>query len=119
MGGSDNEYYWSVCVDSQNKEAAGEFVKFFTDTDAQKYFTQKSSTCGATKAYYEDTELQESIPMLSAMSEILNENTNPAPSWGTWAAECEILEVNLQNVMNGNMTAQDALDQVQAKMTEG
>ena len=51
--------------------------------------------------------------------EILNENTNPAPSWGTWAAECEILEVNLQNVMNGNMTAQDALDQVQAKMTEG
>mgnify|MGYP000040134573 CR=1 FL=1 len=59
-------------------------MKFFTDTDAQKYFTQKSSTCGATKAYYEDTELQESIPMLSAMSEILNENTNPAPSWGTW-----------------------------------
>lgn len=119
VGGIIDDYCWSVCVDSQNKEAAGEFVKFFTDTDAQKYFTQKSSTCGATKAYYEDTELQESIPMLSAMSEILNENTNPAPSWGTWAAECEILEVNLQNVMNGNMTAQDALDQVQAKMTEG
>lgn len=119
VGGIIDDYCWSVCVDSQNKEAAGEFVKFFTDTDAQKYFTQKSSTCGATKAYYEDTELQESIPMLSAMSEILNENTNPAPSWGTWAAECEILEVNLQNVMNGNMTAQDALNQVQAKMTEG
>ena len=40
VGGIIDDYCWSVCVDSQNKEAAGEFVKFFTDTDAQKYFTQ-------------------------------------------------------------------------------
>lgn len=118
VGGIIDDYCWSVAVDSKNKEAAGEFVKFIADTDAQKYFTEKSSTCGATKAYYEDTELQKSKPVLVAMSEILNENTKPAPSWETWAAEQEILEVNLQDVMNGKMSAQEALDQVQAKMNE-
>lgn len=118
VGGIIDDYCWSVAADSKNKEAAGEFVKFITDTDAQKYLTEKSNTCGATKEYYEDTELQETIPVLAAMAEILNQNTKPAPSWGTWAAEQEILEVNLQNVMNGKMDAQEAMEQVQTKMNE-
>lgn len=118
VGGIIDDYCWSVAADSKNKEAAGEFVKFIADTEAQKYFTEKSSTCGATKAYYEDTELQKSKPVLTAMGEILNQNTKPAPSWGTWAAEQEILEVNLQDVMNGKLSAQEALDQVQKKMEE-
>ncbi len=116
-GGIVDNYCWSVASDSQNKDAAGAFVKFITDTDAQIYFTEKSSTCGATNAYYENTELQKSQPVLVAMQETLT-NTKPAPSWGTWAAEQEVLEVSLQDVMSGKLSAKDAMEQVQAKMTE-
>ena len=102
---------------SKNAEAAGEFVKFITGTECQTYFTETSSTCGATIAYYENEELLASQPVLGALQETL-ENTKPAPTWSSWNEECEVLEVGLQEMMSGTATAQEVIDSVQANMLE-
>ena len=116
-GGIVDNYCWSVVEGSKNAEAAGEFVKFITGTECQTYFTETSSTCGATIAYYENEELLASQPVLGALQETL-ENTKPAPTWSSWNEECEVLEVGLQEMMSGTATAQEVIDSVQANMLE-
>lgn len=117
VGGIVDDYCWSVVQGSQNAEAAGEFVKFITGTECQTYFTETSSTCGATEAYYENEELLSSHPVLTALQQTL-ENTKPAPSWSTWNAEQETLEVTLQDLMSGKGTVEEAAQAVQEKLLE-
>jgi ABC-type glycerol-3-phosphate transport system substrate-binding protein len=114
-GGLVDDYCWSVAVDSKNIQDAGKFVKFITSTESQIYFTEKSSTCGATKEYYANKELQASQPVLVAMQETLK-NSKHAPSWSTWGQEQEILEVSLQQVMTGDLTAEEAMKKVKMAM---
>lgn len=117
VGGIVDDYCWSVVEGSRNAKAAGEFVKFITGTECQTYFTETSSTCGATTAYYENKELLAAQPVLGALQLTL-ENTMPAPTWSTWSEEQEVLEVALQNLMSGNCTPEEAVETVQAKFAE-
>lgn len=117
VGGIVDDYCWSVVEGSKNAAAAGEFVKFITGTECQTYFTETSSTCGATTAYYENEELIASQPVLGALQLTL-ENTKPAPTWSTWSEEQELLEVTLQDLMSGNCTVEEAVQTVQAKFAE-
>lgn len=116
-GGIVDNYCWSVVNNSKNIDAAGEFVKYITGTDSQSYFTEQCSTCGATAAFYENAEMIASHPTLLAMQEAMP-YTKPAPTWSNWSAQCETLEVELQNSMNGSVTPQQAAEAVQAKMLE-
>lgn len=117
VGGIVDDYCWSVVEGSKNAAAAGEFVKFITGTECQTYFTETSSTCGATTAYYENKELIASQPVLGALQMTL-ENTMPAPTWSTWSEEQEVLEVTLQDLMSGNCTVEKAIEKVQEKLLE-
>ena len=117
VGGIVDDYCWSVVSGSKNAAAAGEFVKYITGTECQTYFTETSSTCGATTAYYENQELLASQPVLSALQQTL-ENTKPAPTWSTWSAEQETLEVALQELLSGACTIDEALESVQAAFAE-
>lgn len=114
-GGLVDDYCWSVAVDSKNVQEAGQFVQFITNTESQIYFTETSSTCGATKEYYANKELQASQPVLVAMQETLK-NSKHAPSWSTWGQEQEVLEVSLQQVMTGDLSAQEAIKSVEEAM---
>lgn len=114
-GGLIDSYCWAVAKGTKNQDAAAALVEFIAGTEAQTYLTEKSGTCGATKAYYENKELQTSTPVLQAMNETFV-NTKPNPSWKTWAAQQETLETCLQDMINGKMTGVDLVAKLQAQM---
>ena len=113
-GGLVDSYCWSVANGTQNQAAAA-LVEFIAGTKAQIYFTEKSGTCGATKAYYDNEELLASTPVLQAMNETF-ENTKPNPSWATWSEQQETLQALLQEIMEGKTAGADAMAVLQAQM---
>ena len=114
-GGIVDNYCWSVVEGSEHAQAAGDFVKFITGTECQTYFTETSSTCGATQAYYENKALIDAQPVLGALQKTLT-NTKPAPTWSSWNADKEVLEVQLQGVMSGSLAPEEAAEAIQAQM---
>lgn len=114
-GGMVDSYCWSVAESSKNRKAAEELVKFLGGTEAQIYLNQKCGTSGATHAFYANKTVTESRPEIRAMNQAFV-YSKPNPAWNTWSAEQEVLEINLQSVFDGKMSASDALAEVQAKM---
>jgi len=117
-GGMVDSYCWAVTRVSRNQDAAAALAKFMADTQVQIYLTEHMGTSGATKAYYENEELQRSNPILAAMSEAFAHSA-PNPAWATWNAEQEVLELGLQDLFNGRTSAREVVDAAQAKMLEG
>lgn len=116
-GGLIDSYCWSVAKGTKNFDAAAALVKYLAGTDAQIYFTEKSGTSGATKGYYENTELLDSTPVLGAMKEVFT-NSKPYPIWKTWSEEQDVLETGLQEMMSGKITGAQVMEKLQSKMME-
>jgi len=114
-GGIVDSYCWSVAKGTENEKAAAKLIEFISGTEAQVYFTGKSGTCGATKAYYENEDLLESTPVLQAMNKTFA-NTMPNPSWKTWSAQQETLQTLLQDIIGGKTTGAEAMAALQAQM---
>lgn len=114
-GGMIDSFCWSLAKSSANPEAAAALVKFMASTDVQIYLTQHMGTAGASKEYYQNSDLLASNPALTAMNEAF-EHSKPNPTWSTWASEQDALEVSLQKVFNGTITAEQAMKDVQDLM---
>ena len=115
-GGAIDCWSWAVVSSSKNIEAAGELVKFMTDTDVQLQLTKLNGTVGATKGYYESPEPMNLLPYLPAMNEAFAGKSLMLPTWESWQSEQDELEVSLQKMFSGEMTAEQVVTAVQEKM---
>jgi ABC-type glycerol-3-phosphate transport system substrate-binding protein len=101
--------YWNWCINaaSKNPEAAYSFIQFWTSGDQQAAVAKAAATAGATKDFYENTELLASLPFLTAMQAALG-NANPQPSLAVWPKAQDNIELAVQEVIEGKKTPEDA-----------
>lgn len=101
--------YWNWCINAASKapEAAYSFIQFWTSGDQQAAVAKAAATAGATKDFYENTELLASLPFLTAMQAALG-NANPQPSLAVWPKAQDNIELAVQEVIEGQKTPEDA-----------
>lgn len=110
---------WQVFLspDSKNKEAAVKFMKFYTSEWAMKQHALHDSYLPARRALYADEELLEEVPFFGMISQVL-ENAMPRPQTPFYAETSSVIQVEVQNALQGKKSCRQALDDAQAQLEE-
>ncbi|MFJ4172229.1 extracellular solute-binding protein [Paenarthrobacter sp. NPDC089714] len=101
---------WMVPSNAGNKDAAWKFAKFMSAPEQQVYWYKIFKNLPAVKAAWEDPALQS--PMLEVIREALKDGVAP-PSVPTWQQVGNAIGQQIEQVVRGGKSAQQALDEAQ------
>lgn len=101
--------------DSKNKEEAVTFMKFYTSEMAMKLHAINDSYLPARTSLYSDSEILEANPFFGMIKDVLA-NAVPRPKTPFYAETSSIIQVEVQNALNGNKSVSEALSDAQEKM---
>lgn len=107
MGGGS----WMVPADSENKDAAWKFARWMSEPEQQVKWYEIFKNMPAVKAAWDDPALQGS-PLLDTVRASLETGVN-RPTVPTWSQVGEMIGQQMEKVVRGDTSAQDALDEAQ------
>lgn len=102
---------WFVPSDADNKDAAWKFTRFMSEASSQVEWYKIFSNMPALKAAWDDPALQ-GDPLLDTVREALEVGV-PRPNVATWAQVGDMMGQQIEKVVRGNTSAQQALDDAQ------
>ena len=112
----------SVFKNSKHPEEAYKFIQYLTDHTANSYFNETLGSIPTNKEALEDKWVEESGPVKATAEMLLNPETKiatlPVEVTGYFDLHTNTLAKDFQNVLLGNESAQDYLDNWANKMTE-
>ena len=100
---------------SQHKEEALRFMEFYASEYAMRLHALNDSYLPARTALYADPELLEANPFFAEIEDILA-NAVPRPKTPFYAETSSIIQVEVQNALNGAKTPAEALADAQAEL---
>ncbi len=100
---------------SKNKEAALKFMDFYTSEYAMKLHALNDSYLPARVSLYSDPEILREIPFFGMIEDVLA-NAVPRPKSPFYAETSAIIQVEIQNALNGNKSVEQALNDAQAEL---
>jgi ABC-type glycerol-3-phosphate transport system substrate-binding protein len=103
--------YWNWCIaaKSPNVAAAYSFLQWYTNGPQQATIAVEGSTAGATNNFYTDKTVLAKLPFLPAMQAALA-HSNPQPSIPQWSTLQPEIESDVQQAIEGKLTAKSAAD---------
>ena len=112
----------SVFKNSKHPEEAYKFTKYLTEHSANSYFNETLGSIPTNKEALEDEWVQESAPVKATADMLLDSETQiatlPVEVTGYFDLHTNTLAKDFQNVLLGNESAQEYLDNWADKMTE-
>ncbi len=102
-----------VFKDSDNRDAAWKFVQWLSEADVQSDWYTTMSDLPAVEASWDSGALAED-PLLSVFGEQLSETNSPPPV-PTWEQVAEVIDHNVEQVVNGQMSVEDAVAAMQSE----
>lgn len=102
---------WFVPSDGENKDAAWKFARFMSEPSSQVKWYEIFKNMPALKAAWEEPELQ-GDPLLDAVHDSLEVGV-AQPNVPTWAQVGAMVGQQIEKVVRGDASAQDALDEAQ------
>lgn len=99
---------YSIGANSDNQDAAWEFITFLTSRQVQDQYVE--SGLPNWTASYSDEELVATNPEIFEVAEVAYEDSILRPAVPNYSSVSQIIQVELQNALLGNKTAQQALD---------
>ena len=111
----------SVFKNSEHPEEAYKFIKYLTDHEANSAYNEKLGSVPTNKEALADQWVQESAPVKAASDMLLDPETKiatlPVEVTGYFDLHSNTLATDFQNVLLGNETAQEYLDNWAEQMT--
>ena len=104
---------WMVPSDSKNKDAAWKFARWMSEPDQQVKWYEIFKNMPAVKSAWEDPQLSED-PLLQTVEAGL-ETGITLPKVSTWTQVGTIIGEQMEKVVRGGLSAQEALDNAQAQ----
>lgn len=102
---------WFVPSDAENKDAAWKFARWMSQPEQQVKWYEIFKNMPALKAAWDEPEMQ-GEPLLDTVRESL-ETGVPRPNVPTWSQVGEMIGQQIETVVRGDVSAQDALDEAQ------
>ena len=102
---------WFVPTDSENKDAAWKFARFMSEPESQVEWFQIFKNMPAVKSAWEDPALADD--RLLATVEAGLETGITLPKVSTWSQVGTVIGEQMEKVVRGGLSAQDALDAAQ------
>lgn len=112
IGGED----WVIPKGAHSRDAAWEVLKYYSSPDVHEWWCTNTNTLPS-RISVGQSEFFSSDPALKVYVE-QNEFALPRPVTPAYAQISEIIQVAVQSVLTGQATAQEALDQAHAAITE-
>ncbi len=100
---------------SENKEAALKFMKFYAGEEAMKLHALNDSYLPARRSLYDDPEILKKNPFFGMITGVL-ENAVPRPQSPFYAEISAVIQVEVQNALRGEKTAARALADAEEEM---
>lgn len=111
----------SVFKNSEHPEEAYKFIKYLTDHEANSAYNEKLGSVPTNKEALADQWVQDSAPIKAASDMLLDPETKiatlPVEVTGYFDLHSNTLATDFQNVLLGNETAQEYLDNWAEQMT--
>lgn len=114
--GVNGSMAYSIGANSKNQDAAWEFIEFITSQQIQDQYV--SSSLPNWSSSYSDAELVATNPEIFAVSEEAYNASILRPAVPNYSSISQIIQVELQNALLGNKSAQQALDDAVAAANE-
>lgn len=102
---------WFVPSDAKNKDAAWKFARWMSQSEQQVRWYQVFKNMPALKAAWDQPEMKDD-PLLGTVRESLDVGV-PRPNVPTWSQVGEMIGQQIETVVRGDASAQDALDEAQ------
>lgn len=102
---------WFVLSDGENKDGAWKFARFMSEPSSQVKWYEIFKNMPALKAAWDEPEMQ-GDPLLDAVREGLDHGV-AQPNVSTWTQVGAIIGQQIETVVRGDVSAQDALDEAQ------
>jgi multiple sugar transport system substrate-binding protein len=102
---------------SKNKASALEFLKFYTSEENSKAFMERGSLAPIYTSIYDDAALQEKYPYLPVLKESIL-SAVPRPKVVRYGDATLAIQDAAYAALNGDMTTEEALEQLQTKLEE-
>ncbi len=109
MGGGS----WMVPSDGENKDAAWKFARWMSEPEQQVHWYEIFRNMPAVQAAWDDPALS-GDPLLDTVRASLEVGVNRPPV-STWTEIGELIGQQMERVVRGNTSAQEALDAAQAQ----
>lgn len=100
---------FSIPSNAKHKKEAVEFVKFMTGADAQRELAMKTGMLPALKSLYNDTELNEVIPLMPMYASLV-QNAQSVRKPAGYVKFLYVLHTELQKSLTGKKSPKQALD---------
>jgi ABC-type glycerol-3-phosphate transport system substrate-binding protein len=109
--------YWDWCVAAKSPHvaAAYSFLQWYTNGQQQATIAVEGSTAGATYNFYTDKTVLAKLPFLPAMQAALS-HSNPQPSISQWAQLQPEIESDVQQAIEGKLTAKTAAENMRRSL---
>ncbi len=107
---------YAIGANSTNQDAAWEFITFITSQEVQDEYVESSLPNWASS--YADEGLVETNPEIFAVAEEAYDASILRPAVPNYSSISQIIQVELQNALLGNKSAQQALDDAVAAANE-
>lgn len=107
---------YSIGANSKNQDAAWEFLTYLTSQEVQDRYVGAGLPNWSSS--YADETLIETNPEIFEVAEVAYEDSILRPAVPNYSSVSQILQVELQNALLGNKSAQEALDDAVAAANE-
>lgn len=104
-------------ISDEQKDAAGEFIKYMTSADVQKNMTLISSQPPVVKSVYTDEEILKEIPFYEDFYKII-QGGKSRPKSPQYAKVSDAIQRNIHQALTGEAEVKDALDKLQSEVEE-
>ncbi|QIN78250.1 extracellular solute-binding protein [Rubrobacter marinus] len=104
-------------ANSENQDAAYEFVRFATSAEQQKQRALDGSFLPTLKELYEDQEILDAVPVIALAPEAL-ERTQPRPISPYYSDMSLRMAEQFNNNLTGNQTPEETVATLQEQLTE-
>jgi multiple sugar transport system substrate-binding protein len=110
-------YNLAISSFGKNKATALDFIKFATDQQRQRQNLLATSEAPTLASLYDDAELQKQFPYLTVLKQSIL-NARPRPVVVRYGDVTEAIQENAYAALTGTKTSDQALADMQAKLTE-
>ncbi|SDO04517.1 ABC transporter substrate-binding protein [Alkalicoccus daliensis] len=110
---------WMTMINrnSQNVEAAWEFVKFKTGEEGQKISAVEGGRAPTIRALYDDEEVQEAAPLFADEEFVETlENAIPRPVTPIYPQISDIMQIELSRALAGDISAEEAIENMEQEI---
>jgi multiple sugar transport system substrate-binding protein len=110
-------YNLAISSFAKNKASALDFIKFLTDNERQRQNLLATSEAPTLAALYDDAALKKQFPYLPVLKQSLL-NAKPRPVAVRYGDVTQAIQENAYAALTGTKTTEQALADMQAKLTE-